>query len=176
MDRHLDHMCAFWIWIEMLTLGNFHGGLYSHEITCFHGGVLSRNTIFFVFVILSWNQCHEGDSRNPFHDGDSHEISSWRWPLTKYHKKPSWKHRCKPSNNVTLMRVAVMKIIHGSELSWKFDFSVSIIVRVHAWWCTLTHYFHESKTIFCDMFCTLTKFLDSGSAWCHRVWWVHQPF
>jgi hypothetical protein len=58
VDWHLDHMCAFGICIEMLLLGNFHGGLYSHEITYFRGGVLSRNL---------------------FHEGDSHEIYFRGW-------------------------------------------------------------------------------------------------
>jgi hypothetical protein len=57
----------------------------------------------------------------------------------------------------------IIKIIHGGELSWKCHFRVSIILRIDAWRCTLTHYFHESKTIFRDVFCTLTKSLDSGT-------------
>jgi hypothetical protein len=55
------------------------------------------------------------------------------------------------------------KIIYGGELSWKWYFRVSIIVRVNVWRCTFMHYFRESKTIFRNVFCTITKSLDSGS-------------
>ena len=61
-------MRAFGIWIEMLPVGKFHGGLYSHETTCFRGGVLSQNTIFSMCLC---------DSRNLFHEGDSHEITNF---------------------------------------------------------------------------------------------------
>jgi hypothetical protein len=132
VDWHLDHMCAFGICIEMLLLGNFHGGLYSHEITYFRGGVLSRNLF------------HEGDSHEIYFRGwlprntNSHEIISWRWPLMKYHKKPSWKHWCKSGGNAVFMRVTVTnpprKIICGGELSWKWYFRVSIIVGGELSW------------------------------------------
>ena len=31
LDWHLDHMCAFGNWFEMLLLGNFHDGFDSQE-------------------------------------------------------------------------------------------------------------------------------------------------
>lgn len=48
--------------------------------------------------------------------------------------------------------------------SHKNVFFVCVIMRGDVWQCTPMHYFHESKAIFCDVFCTLTKSLDSGSA------------
>jgi hypothetical protein len=62
----------------------------------------------------------------------------------------------------------LMKIIRGGELSRKCVFRESNTVRVDAWRCTLTNYFRESKTIFRDLFCPLTKYLDSGSG-CYDV-------
>jgi hypothetical protein len=168
LDWHLDHMCAFGIWIEMLTLANFHGGLYSHKIICFCS--LMKYYILCVFVVLSRNQFCEGDSHEihfimvthmkSFHEGD---LS---WNSTKY------RHENTNANLVAALfswglpsRTPATKRICGGELSWKWDFHVSIIVRGDAWRCTLTHSFRESKTIFRDVFCTLTKSLDSGSEW-----------
>jgi hypothetical protein len=31
LDWHLDHMCVFGIWFEMLLLGNFHDGIDPQE-------------------------------------------------------------------------------------------------------------------------------------------------
>jgi len=81
---------------------------------------LTKYYILYVFVILSRNQFHEGDSHEihfmtvTHGIPNSHEIGLWRWPLMKYHKKPSWNHRCKPGDNVIFMRVAATKFP-----SWK---------------------------------------------------------
>jgi hypothetical protein len=74
--------------------------------------------------------CHENTDANLVA-----KLFSWGWPS----QTPTTKRIC------------------GGELSWKWEFRVSIIVRVDTWRCTLTHYFRESKTIFRDMFCILTK-------------------
>jgi hypothetical protein len=167
-------MCAIGICIEILPLGNFHGDLYSHEITCFRGGVLLRNTIFSVCL---WYSHEINFTRVTLTKSISRWWLSWNtelprnqfmmvisWNSTKYRQENT------DANLVAtlfswgwLSRTPAMKRIRGGELSWKWDFRVSIIVRVDAWRCTLMHYFRESKTIFRDVFCTLTKSLDSGS-------------
>ena len=53
LDWHLNHMCAFGNWFEMLMLGNFHVGFDSEKYTFvmvwtyFHGGVLMKYDISF---------------------------------------------------------------------------------------------------------------------------------
>jgi len=182
LDWYLDHMCAFGIWIEMPTLGNFHGGLYSRNNLFSWWCSLMKYYILYVIVILSWNQFHEGDSHEI---PNSHEIYFMTVTLTKYWTLTKSVHDGDLSWNSTKYRhentdanlVATLfswgwpswtpttKRIHGGELSWKWDFRVSIIVRVDAWRCILTYYFCESKTIFRDVFCTLTKSTVSGSGW-----------
>jgi hypothetical protein len=124
----------------------------SHEIY-----KLSRNN----FMTVS---SHERTklSRNNFMTVSSHEmpnshgITSWRWPLTKY---PKNRHENTDANlAITLFSWVwpswwtLMKIIHGGKLSRKCVFRESISVRGDAWRCTLTHYFRESKTVFRDCF------------------------
>jgi hypothetical protein len=152
-----------------------------YYISCdpFHEDDLSRNQFMKVtsHEISSWrwpltkyHNSHEISlwrwPLTKYHN--SHEISSWRWPLTKYHKKPLWKYRCKPDGNVIFMRVAITVNSHKNNL-WRWTLTKMCISWVYyhrgdAWRCTLTHYFRESKTIFRDLFCPLTKYLDSGSA------------
>ena len=91
-------MCAFGIWIEILTLGNFYGGLYSHEITCFHGGVLSRNTIFSVCLWYS----HEIYFMTVTHEiSNSQEIHFMAVTLTKYQTLTKSVHEDDLSRNTT---------------------------------------------------------------------------
>jgi hypothetical protein len=156
---------------------------------------LTKYYIFCVFVRLSRNSFHDGDSRKI---ATSHEIYLWRWTLTKYqtltksirevnsHEIPktltksiregellrnTTKNRHENTDTnlmVTLFSwgwplwTPAMKRISGGELSWNVIF-VSIILSFDGWRCTLTHYFRESKTIFRDMFCILTKYPLSGS-------------
>ena len=121
----------------------------SHEIT-----KLSRNPIVTVNSHeITWltksirdGELSRNTTKNRHENTDANLVAtlfSWGWPS----------------------RWTLMKRICGGELSWKCDFRVSIIVRVDAWRCTLTYYFRESKTIFHDVFCALTKSLDSGSEW-----------
>jgi hypothetical protein len=138
--------------------------VYTHEITCFRGGVLSWNTIFSMCL---WY---------------SHEINFMRVTLTKYQtltksfrdgdlsrNSAKYCHENTDANLVAtlfswgwLSCTPTTKWIRGGELSWKWDFHESIIVRGDAWRCTLTHYFCGSKTVFRDVFCPLTKSLVSG--------------
>jgi len=186
IGRHLDNIYAFEIWHEMILLfGNFHDSL---KLSWKHSSVMAW--IYFswccaLMKCISWRWLSQNTkfSRNSFHDGDSHEIHSMTVTLTKCLTLTklirdgylSWNTTRNPHENTyanleaTLFswgwpsRTPVRKIIRGGQLSWKWDFRVSIIVRVFAWQCTLTNYFCESKSIFRDVICTLTKSLDSGS-------------
>ena len=162
--------------------GDSHKILNSHEIH-------SMTVTLTKFIPWRWLSQNTKFSRNSFHDGDSHEIHSMTVTLTKCLTLTklirdgylSWNTTRNPHENTyanleaTLFswgwpsRTPVRKIIRGGQLSWKWDFHVSIIVRVFAWRCTLMNYFRESKSIFRDVICTLTKSLDSGSVlsrWC----------
>lgn len=86
LDWHLDHMCAFGIWFEMLLLGNFHGSLYSHEISVRDGvenyfmtvALLMKYYIFRGGVLLSWNTIF------PVSYWNAHEIYFMTVALTKF--------------------------------------------------------------------------------------------
>ena len=163
---------------EMHFMTVTHKILNSHEIH-------SMTVTLTKFISWRWLSQNTKFSRNSFHDGDSHEIHSMTVTLTKCLTLTklirdgylSWNTTRNPHENTyanleaTLFswgwpsRTPVRKIIRGGQLSWKWDFRVSIIVRVDAWRCILTYYFCESKTIFRDVFCTLTKSTVSGSGW-----------
>ena len=112
--------CSHWV-IFMVV--------YTHEITCFRGGVLSRNNIFCL-----WYSHKINFTRVTHEIPNSHEIHFMMATPTKYRtlmksvhdgdllrnstKYPPRKHWCKPGGNVIFMRVAV------TELSWKWDFCV----------------------------------------------------
>ena len=123
--------------------------VYTHEITCFRGGVLSRNTMFSVCLWYS----HEIN----FMRVTLTKSISWRW-LSRNTKLIKSVHECDISQNTTKSHhentdanlatcyvheggrhgLPIMKIIHGGELSRKCDFrdyyreSWSVTVYPHA--------------------------------------------
>ena len=112
--------------------------VFSHEILC------SLCVCDTLTKSISWGWL----SQNLFHDSDSHEIpnsheiSSWRWPLMKYHKKPSWKHRRKLGDNVIFMRVVVTDSYHeNNPWRWTLMKMVFSCVYYRESWC-VTMYPH----------------------------------
>jgi hypothetical protein len=125
-------MCAFEIiWFDMHLSCNFHDGVHSQEniylwlSEYIYVMVYSHEILYFLWASkLSWkNFMMVSSHENP----TSHEITSWRWALTKYtnsHEMTSWRWALTKyinSHEITSWQWALTKEPNSHEItSWRW--------------------------------------------------------